>query len=211
MPVADSGEPLCDLEGWHERITLDRSDANVAVVGYPPIFMLRRAVAIRLGQAAERLPSHLRLKIKDAFRPMSRQSFSYDRHLVSISRAHPGIGADEAAAIASRYVAPPSTAGHPTGAAFDATLCDLDGADLDMGCAYDANERESHGACFSFCEIPDAAAMANRRRLFEILGAAGFVNYPFEWWHWSYGDKYWAAGSGAPHALYGPVTVGAPR
>jgi len=19
----------------------------------------------------------------------------------------------------------------------------------------------------------------------------GFVNYPYEWWHYSYGDKYW--------------------
>jgi D-alanyl-D-alanine dipeptidase len=27
---------------------------------------------------------------------------------------------------------------------------------------------------------------------------AGFVNYPPEWWHWSYGDKYWAFISGRP-------------
>lgn len=36
------------------------------------------------------------------------------------------------------------------------------------------------------------------------LTAAGLVNYPTEWWHWSYGDRYWALATGADHALYGP-------
>ena len=36
------------------------------------------------------------------------------------------------------------------------------------------------------------------------LTAAGLVNYPTEWWHWSYGDRYWALMTGAPAALYGP-------
>ena len=40
-----------------------------------------------------------------------------------------------------------------------------------------------------------------------MLGGAGLVNYPTEWWHWSYGDRYWALVTGAAHALYGPVDV----
>jgi D-alanyl-D-alanine dipeptidase len=28
------------------------------------------------------------------------------------------------------------------------------------------------------------------------------VNYPTEWWHWSYGDRYWALMTGAPAARY---------
>ncbi len=36
-----------------------------------------------------------------------------------------------------------------------------------------------------------------------VLGAAGLVNYPTEWWHWSYGDRYWAMATGAPGAIYG--------
>ena len=39
----------------------------------------------------------------------------------------------------------------------------------------------------------------------RVLGGAGLVNYPTEWWHWSYGDRYWALATGAPGALYGPV------
>jgi hypothetical protein len=37
-----------------------------------------------------------------------------------------------------------------------------------------------------------------RSQIAALLGA-GFVNYPPEWWHWSFGDKYWAymTGKGA--------------
>ena len=31
---------------------------------------------------------------------------------------------------------------------------------------------------------------------------AGFVNYPPEWWHWSYGDRYWAAALNKKFAIY---------
>jgi D-alanyl-D-alanine dipeptidase len=53
---------------------------------------------------------------------------------------------------------------------------------------------------------PDLApeTRANRRLLAEAVGAAGFVNYPHEWWHWSYGDRYWALATGSPFAIYGP-------
>ena len=44
-----------------------------------------------------------------------------------------------------------------------------------------------------------------RRELVRALTSAGLVNYPTEWWHWSYGDRYWAHVTGSPHALFGAV------
>ena len=41
--------------------------------------------------------------------------------------------------------------------------------------------------------------------LVRALRHAGLVNYPTEWWHWSYGERYWAFATGAEHARYGPV------
>jgi D-alanyl-D-alanine dipeptidase len=35
-----------------------------------------------------------------------------------------------------------------------------------------------------------------------------FVNYPMEWWHFSYGDRYWAYHKKALQAIYGPVSEG---
>jgi D-alanyl-D-alanine dipeptidase len=34
---------------------------------------------------------------------------------------------------------------------------------------------------------------------------AGFVNYPFEWWHYSLGDQVWAQLTGTPSATFGPT------
>jgi len=39
------------------------------------------------------------------------------------------------------------------------------------------------------------------------MEAAGFVNYPTEWWHWSFGDRYWAFCAGEHEAIYGACEV----
>ena len=54
-------------------------------------------------------------------------------------------------------------------------------------------------------ELPQEAKR-NRIALLEALESVGFVNYPHEWWHFSYGDRYWAYVKGEPVAIYGPVT-----
>ncbi|MXN76865.1 hypothetical protein GR157_19260 [Burkholderia sp. 4701] len=101
---------------------------------------------------------------------------------------------DEANRLTSQYVTPPSVAGHPTGGAIDVTLCDAD-------------EASSNGACRSACDTLEPQAAVHRRILFAVLEEAGFVNYPFEWWHWSYGDRYWAVVMRREHALYGAVDM----
>ncbi|WP_436497049.1 hypothetical protein [Actinokineospora sp. HUAS TT18] len=67
---------------------------------------------------------------------------------------------------------------HVAGAAVDLTLCTPGGVEL--GGEVKAN-------------------------LDTALTAVGMVNYPAEWWHWSYGDRYWAFVTGAVSARYGPV------
>jgi D-alanyl-D-alanine dipeptidase len=34
---------------------------------------------------------------------------------------------------------------------------------------------------------------------------AGLVNYGYEWWHYSYGDRYWAHAGGERAARYGSL------
>ena len=106
---------------------------------------------------------------------------------------------------ASRYVSPPEVAPHTAGAAVDLTLIDADGRDLDMGTEVNATPEESGNACFTQALAISDPARRNRRLLEEVLTSAGLVNYPTEWWHWSYGDRYWALLTGATAAVYGPV------
>ena len=50
-----------------------------------------------------------------------------------------------------------------------------------------------------------SAARRHRDILAVAMSAAGFANYPAGWWHWSYGDRYWAFQSGHGTAVYGSL------
>lgn len=94
---------------------------------------------------------------------------------------------------------------HSTGGAVDIEIVDKDGLPLDFGMKLsDWNVVPPDLCATQFDEITDAAA-SNRRLLVETLLAEGFVNYPREWWHFSYGDQYWAFSSASAQALYGTV------
>nr|WP_241020460.1 M15 family metallopeptidase [Burkholderia sp. Ac-20345] len=56
-------------------------------------------------------------------------------------------------------------------------------------------------------ELPAASRLVarNRQVLIAALSGAGLTNYPSEWWHWSFGDRYWAVMHDQSHAIYGPV------
>ncbi len=56
-----------------------------------------------------------------------------------------------------------------------------------------------------------AEPRAWRDRLAIVMSEAGFVNYPHEWWHFSYGDQYWAWRTGALAALYGSAEPQVPK
>ena len=79
------------------------------------------------------------------------------------------------------------------------------GRELDLGTPVDATPEQSGGACYFDAHLAGRHARANRELLARVLRGAGLVNYPTEWWHWSYGDRYWALMTGAIAAVYGPV------
>jgi D-alanyl-D-alanine dipeptidase len=205
VPVVDCGERLVPLAGLHRRLPVDDSIENIRCVGRIPLFEARAGVAARLVAAAERLAPGMCLLVKESLRPMSLQASAFERRVSRLVKENPALTREAAIALASEYVAPPWVAGHPTGGAVDLTLCHADGREADMGCAYDADETASEGLCFSHSERLAGMAKENRHILFSALNAQGFVNYPFEWWHWSYGDRYWAASGAQAHALYDAI------
>jgi len=113
----------------------------------------------------------------------------------------------EAERFASRYVAPPHVAPHVSGAAVDLTLADGAGAELDMGTRVNATPEESGGGCYTAAQNISTTGVQNRAILIRAMGPAGLVNYPTEWWHWSYGDRYWALQADVRHARYGPIEI----
>lgn len=102
-------------------------------------------------------------------------------------------------------MSPVEVAPHTAGAAVDLTLCDPDGVEYDMGTQVNDNPEQSDGACYTAAPNISADARAHRKLLAAALEPVGLVNYPTEWWHWSYGDRYWAMSTGFSHAHYGPL------
>jgi zinc D-Ala-D-Ala dipeptidase len=200
VPVTDNGEGLVDVRGRDLRLSaLVADDAgNYAHV--------RTGLAGRLARAQRALPRGVHLLLVEGYRPPALQRSYFDEYLASLRQASPGRGEEELRMLASRYVSPPEIAPHSAGAAIDLTLCAGDGAELDLGTRVNASPEESAGACYTGHPSVRGEARRNRAILADALHAAGLVNYPTEWWHWSYGDRYWAMATGAPAAIYGPVS-----
>ncbi|MEV0588739.1 M15 family metallopeptidase [Nonomuraea sp. NPDC050310] len=200
IPAVDCGESLFDLRKLPALALDDRlADAEGAFAH------LRIGVVDRLVSAQGMLPDGWRLLIVEGYRPLSLQRHYFTRYAAELRAANPEWSEDYLHVQASRSLSPPEVAPHVCGAAVDLTLLDADGAEADMGGELNAAPEEDGGACYTEHPGLSEHARANRRILIDAMRAVGLVNYPTEWWHWSYGDRYWALRTNAPAAVYGPV------
>jgi D-alanyl-D-alanine dipeptidase len=200
IPVRECGERLVDLRSGGQFLVDPRRqdpDGHFAHV--------REGLAERLLIAQDALPDGLRILFIEGYRPLALQRAYFEEYLGELRAGNIGASEQELISAASRYVSPPDIAPHSAGAAVDLTLATDDGSEIDMGTRVNANPEESGGACFTDADSISAAARTNRDLLGRALASAGFVNYPTEWWHWSCGDRYWALGTGAAAACYGPA------
>jgi len=202
IPVEECGEDLIDTRDIAQlRVARHHAARNAA---YP---FLRRSVAERLSEAQGLLPPGLHLLLVEAYRPYELQDYYFNRHKQRLTDADPALTEAEAFMAASQFVSPPDVAPHVSGAAVDLTIMTADGQHLDMGTPIDASPEESDGACYFSAENISGEARGNRELLASVLTAAGLVNYPTEWWHWSFGDRYWALVGSRPRAIFGPTKI----
>ncbi len=114
-----------------------------------------------------------------------------------------------------------------TGGAVDTTLrLRGSGEPLYMGGIFDDPSEVSHTACLErslvtsknraeALSVSDTAALHNRRLLYWSMTEAGFVNYPYEWWHFDLGTQLWVLDGGFGNtgknqktsAWYGPAAA----
>jgi D-alanyl-D-alanine dipeptidase len=192
IPAIESGEALVDLD-----------TRGIAAEGRQ---YAREGLADRLAVAQTFLPTGIRLHVAEGLRPLESQREIYDGYLAEVKRLNPGIADQEAHTLASRFVSPIEVAPHVAGAAVDLTLVGEHGP-FDLGTPIDATPEQSDGACFFEATNISREARTNRSLLADVLASAGLVNYPTEWWHWSFGDRYWAYCEKQPNAIYGPAVA----
>lgn len=198
VAVVECGEALIDVREIPElALDLRQEDSAGAWA------RLRVGVTERLVRAQAALPATVRLLVIEGHRPAALQQHYFDSHRAELRQSHPDWAPEVVFTEASKHVSPPAVAPHPCGAAVDLTLT-KNGIELDMGSPVNATPEASAGACFTAAENISAEAREWREVLGAALTGAGLVNYEPEWWHWSYGDRYWAAVTGAPNAIYAP-------
>lgn len=202
IPVHDCGEALVDLR---QLSFLDVDDRLADQEG--AYAQLREGVAWRLARAARLLPEGLRFLVTEGYRPLALQIQYFDEYAAELRKANPDWSDAYLHQQTSRSLSPPEVGPHVAGAAVDLTLRTTSGAELDLGTPVNASPEESDGACYMDSALISPTARRNRRTLTAALATAGLVNYPTEWWHWSYGDRYWALATEAPTATYGPMTL----
>jgi D-alanyl-D-alanine dipeptidase len=172
---------------------------------------LRSGVLDRLRTAERLLPKGLQLLVIEGYRPPRLQREYFESYRRELRAAHPDWDDERCHVEASKFVSPPEVAPHQSGGAVDLTLCDDHGVELDLGTAVNASPEDSGDRCFTGSRAIPAAARQLRGELGWALTQAGLVNYPTEWWHWSYGDRYWAHARGLDRTLYAPIALDIPR
>lgn len=167
---------------------------------------LRKEAYEHLMKAADQLPDGYRFRIWDAWRPFALQKELYEVYYDKIVQEFKleNRTQEEREGVIRKFVSDPVAdiafpPVHTTGGAIDLTILDECGRELDMGSAFDEFTEKTHTAYYE--EGTKSEIRENRRLLYGIMTGFGFTNLPSEWWHYDYGDRFWAFYNAKP-AMY---------
>jgi D-alanyl-D-alanine dipeptidase len=207
IPIKECHEPLVDLRSQ-----------EILAFGPPPeceatkecYTKLRKTVYEKLCAAQAKLPSGWKFRIYEGYRSLAVQQLLFDWVSEKIDRDHPELSPSERFKKITELVSPlkdlkgnKNIPVHNTGAAVDLEIIDAHGNLIDMGMAVKDWITVEPSRCYFHAEQISSVAVMNRNMLKQVMNEQGFVGYPFEWWHFSYGDRYWALMTGKKVAIYG--------
>ncbi|MEK7078393.1 MAG: M15 family metallopeptidase [Patescibacteria group bacterium] len=170
-----------------------------------PVMVLRKSVLEKLLKVSRGFKGKYFFKITDAYRPISLQRKLFAQVCQEVKTENDSLSAEEIKTRARRFVADPDLGipPHSTGGVVDLTLVDKSGDELDMGTKIDTLDDKVE----TLSDKITSKQMSNRIFLLESMEKEGFVNLASEWWHYSYGDQYWAAFYGKTTAIYNSVDL----
>lgn len=210
IPIRDTGDSWVDL-----------TKQNTIAYGPSPEIpnnhdytYLRKTVYEKLVDAQHHLPKGLHVCLYEGYRSLALQKALFDKQFSAVKKRHPDWSPYQLFIETTKLVSPvvnldgsPNSPPHSTGGAIDVYLIDDDGKLLDMGIHPKDWMQDVDGLLsLTASEHISAVAKKNRQMMSDVLSAVGFVNYPTEYWHWSYGDRYWAHAKQEPYAIYGTST-----
>ncbi len=201
IPTLENFDDFIDLTQVQSHLKFDL-DCKSVQSHSPSTFFARRRVGEMLSRAQSLLPNGVFLQIKECYRPLWVQKKFWSNYTAYLKIQNPDWTRDQISDEASKYLAPIHVAPHATGGAVDLILVDDKNQALDMGTDFNASPFKTNEKTYTNSEDISKIAKKNRETLSQVMSEAGFVNYPTEWWHWSYGDKYWAFQKNMPASIF---------
>lgn len=198
FPVIECGEPLVPLAPAAIEAGVEAAfSSRPHVRDLPRCFVLRQGQITGFLNAAEAMNRRdWVLKVEDGFRNRTMQKHIgripavFDAILEKVLWEREGSLPDPEfmfRRVMALTAQMPKVGTHMSGSAMDISVLDrLTGQEVDRGGPYlEMSERTPMQSPFI-----SAAAQRNREEITAIMGAAGFVFYPYEFWHYNSGDAY---------------------
>jgi len=226
IPICENHEELIDLRLMSvERISMMPQPNNpfegpTFNSGLPNASKMRVSVFLKLQGMIDQLdklaigfgyePGQVDILVFEGLRDLGTQKMLFDKKLEEILLLNPDMTFEMAEKETAKWVSPVknNTPVHSTGAAVDIRLWDnKNNCFLDLG-PFGVIWGESQLAPTYSEGITDTQ---KNNRLYCLIAAerAGLTNYVYEWWHFSFGDRYdvyWKDQNGQEKiALYGSV------
>ena len=147
--------------------------------------------------------------VYEGLRDCQTQKILFDKFQKEIQTNNPGLSEDEVIIETCSLIAhPDDEPSHSTGGSVDLRLFDLDKNEfLDMGKFGHlfSEDGTKNMQSYTFCSGLTDEQKNNRSLLLNAATMSGLVNYPLEWWHFSFGDKYFCYYTDQPCAIYGKI------
>lgn len=198
VPVQPVQEELVPIKPSNKLLAKPINDDMLAYTD--STIYVRKSVAKRLRQASNLLVEknpRLQLEVVYGYRAFEVQQQLFLKYIKQLEKKYKG---EELLEATHRLIAVPQIAGHPTGGAVDIQIVES-GKPINMGTRIWEFSQDS----FTFSPFIGMKAQKNRQLLRDVMTVVGFAPFDGEWWHFSYGDKEWAAATGQPFAIYEQV------
>lgn len=198
--IKERNEPLVDIKKLCPSIKVYLGERRMKK---EKSAYLRKTVAEMIFRAEKELPRGMTFIIGDAWRPQYVQEEITKWFIKRFSDKYPGWSKNKIIKEVEKYVAPSNgkyASGHMTGGAVDLRLL-KNGKKVPMKSSkltYQENAK-------SFQSKLPQYIQKNRNVMFAALKKAGLSNYSKEYWHWSYGDIWWAKRNKKKTAIYGVI------
>ncbi len=203
IPINDNGEALVNLKKYCLEIIINIDPQSKKIQQLPKnTCYVRKSVAEKLCKAQNFLPKNYYLMIWEGHRQLKVQKKMYSDLYNKLKKEHSNWTKEKIKKETDKFIAPIEIIPpHSTGGTVDLTIIGSNGKQLNMGTKLDTFNKKSHTSSKEISK----SAMNNRKLLIKVMTKSGFVNYPIEWWHWSYGDRYWAAVLNKKYSIYSGI------